>query len=148
MISMAKKSKSKPKVSNTPSNPEAKLQEMLKRLPKETQDKIKKVKKQLDKFKDEVLKKFDNYVVGIALLPPPELSAGPQSRQPFGYPPTLQPMQPPQGAPQPTQPKEQVGVLVLIDDSDSKRMAKLELKTKLTQIIANIAKDIDKNLVP
>ena len=39
-------------------------------LPKEAQEKIKEIKEKIDKFQKEVLKKFDKYIMGIALLPP------------------------------------------------------------------------------
>ena len=37
---------------------------------------------------------------------------------------------------------------MLVDDSDSKKMSKLELKDKLVAIMGNIATEVDKNLVP
>src|SRR3989338_7987789 len=39
-------------------------------LPKDAQQKLEEIKKSLDKFKEQLLKKFDKYVIGIALLPP------------------------------------------------------------------------------
>ena len=44
--------------------------------------------------------------------------------------------------------KDKIHVLVLVDDSDSKTMSKLELKDKLTAIIASIGKEIDPNITP
>ena len=41
-----------------------------------------------------------------------------------------------------------LNVLVLVDDSDSQKMSKIELKDKLGKIIESVAKDIDKNLMP
>jgi len=76
--------------------------------------------------------------MGIALLPPP--------REPEPVPGMPQP-----SAPKPEQKpgdKDKINVLVLIDDSDSQKMSKYELKDKLTTIIQNIARDIDKNLTP
>ncbi|MBU4492939.1 MAG: nucleotidyltransferase domain-containing protein, partial [Nanoarchaeota archaeon] len=45
-------------------------------------------------------------------------------------------------------PSNQINVLVLVDDSDSKKMSKDELKTKLSSIIEEMAKEVDKNLAP
>ncbi len=45
-------------------------------------------------------------------------------------------------------PEPAVDVLVLVDDTDSQKMTKMELKDKLSAIIDNIAQDIDKNILP
>ena len=78
-------------------------------------DKLSKIKTKIDKFQGQLLKKFDKYVVGIALLPPLKDQ------------------------------KDALDLLVLVDDSDSKKMAKLELRDKLNAIANNMAKEIDKN---
>jgi len=96
--------------------------EMEKKLPKEVKEKLDKIKKKLDEFKKQSLKKFDKYIMGIALLPPPK-DAKPEE-------------------------KDKINILVLVDDSDSQKMSKEELRTKLGTIIEKIAKDIDKNLAP
>ncbi len=93
-------------------------------IPKETQEKLKEIKKKLEKFKDRVLEKFDNYVMGITLLPPPKPKEGEKIN------------------------KDMISVMILVDDSDSKKMTKYELRTKLQSIIDNIGKEIDKNIVP
>ncbi|MBI3036564.1 nucleotidyltransferase domain-containing protein [Candidatus Woesearchaeota archaeon] len=133
------------------------------KLPKEAQEKLRDIKVKLDKFKSAALAKFDKYIMGIALLPPPM----PQQPvfAPGQLPPTLQPQMPQQQisqvqAPQqpeektesdnqqqPVPPADQVSILVLIDDSDSKKMTKDELKTKLQTIIQGMASEIDKKLV-
>ncbi|MBI1969837.1 hypothetical protein HYS48_04030 [Candidatus Woesearchaeota archaeon] len=100
------------------------IAELEKKLPKDVQEKLKKIKEKLDTFKDEILKKFDKYIMGIALLPPPK----PEEGKPVD--------------------KEKISVLVLVDDSDSTKMNKFELKDKLYTIIDNIAKEIDKNILP
>ncbi len=110
---------------------------VLEKLPKDVQEKLKSIKAKLDKFQKKVLEKFDKYIVGITLLPPPN---------PAGQ---NLPSIPTQGAEQNQQDdKDKISVLVLVDDSDSKKMSKFELKDKLTVIIGNIAKEIDKNLTP
>ncbi|MBI2550254.1 hypothetical protein HYV83_03680 [Candidatus Woesearchaeota archaeon] len=130
------------------------------KLPKEAQEKLRDIKVKLDKFKSAALAKFDKYIMGIALLPPPM----PQQPvfAPGQLPPTLQSQQiQPESQPQqkndgtenqqPGQqqvpPADQVSILVLIDDSDSKKMTKDELKKKLQTIIQGMASEIDKKLV-
>ncbi len=111
------------------------------KLPKDAQDKLKKIKEKLDKFSKQVVEKFDKYVTGIALLPPPK---GPQEQHPTMQQGDIpqQPQEKPEEKPNP----DDINVLVLIDDSDSKKMTKMELKDKLSTIIEQMAKDIDKNL--
>ncbi len=123
-------------------------------LPKEAKEKLEQIKKKLETFKKEVLEKFDKYIIGITLLPPRK----PMPMAP-GFPgmagmPTMPTMQPFGNMPQALPPlnqkqepqKEEIAVLVLVDDSDSSKMSKYELKTKLSQIIIKIGKDIDPNL--
>ena len=97
------------------------------KLPKDVQEKLKAIKTKLDKFQKQALEKFDKYIAGITLLPPPK--------------PEDQKEQKPED-------KDKINVLVLVDDSDSRKMSKFELKDKLSVIIGNIAQEIDKNLVP
>ncbi len=115
--------------------------EAISKLPNEVQEKLKAIKEKLDKFQKRVLEKFDKYIVGIALMPPPK----PEEMQ------QLQQIQQQDGA-QPAEPKpedkDKIHVLVLVDDSDSKTMSKAELKDKLTAIVASIASEIDTNLTP
>lgn len=99
-----------------------KEENIISKLPKEAQIKLKAIKAKLDKFKTSVTKKFDKYVMGISLLPPEKPKEGKKVD------------------------KDKINILVLIDDSDSRQMAKFELKTKLSAILANMAKDIDKNI--
>ena len=42
------------------------------KLPKDVQEKLKAIKTKLDKFQKQVLEKFDKYIAGITLLPPPK----------------------------------------------------------------------------
>ena len=99
------------------------FKEIESKLPKDAQKKLKAIKSKLDKFQKLILKKFENYIIGIALLPPKK----PEKDE---------------------KPSEKINVLVLVDDSDSKKMSKDELKTKLSSIIEEMAKDVDKNLAP
>ncbi|MFC1800805.1 nucleotidyltransferase domain-containing protein [Nanoarchaeota archaeon] len=119
-----KKAKSKKAPAAVPAKAPTPEEAAMAKLPKEAQEKLKEIKVKLDKFKKSVLDKFDKYISGIALLPPPKPVEG---KQPD---------------------KDKINVLVLVDDSDSKKMSKFELKDKLSTIIAGISKDIDPNLIP
>ena len=99
-----------------------KEEEALDKLPKDAQQKIKKLKGKLDKFQKEVMKKFDEYIVGISLLPPPRPKEGEKVDENI------------------------IHVLVLVDDTESTKMSKQELKDKLGAIIDKMAKDADKNI--
>lgn len=101
-------------------------------LPPEVKEKLEKLKGKLDKFKDEVLSKFKEYILGIALLPPER---------------------PPTEEEKKKLPAEEIRVieerakfinaLVLVDDSDVKKMTQYELKDKLYKILDKTASDID-----
>ncbi len=97
----------------------------LPKIPKELQKKFKELKKKLDKLKKEVLKKFDKYVVGISLLPPPKPLPNEKEKP---------------------ENKKQINILILVDDTDVKKMSKMELIDKLTSIIDKTAKEIDPNI--
>ena len=191
----------------------------LEQLPPEAQKKLKAIKVKLETFQKEIVKKFDKYIIAVALLPPipqlqsmgiplPEGMYNPSQQQQQPYQgmqpmPTMQgmsqqmpTMNPSMGAmpqvPAPLQmshipkagfqsmptmpltqmpstiaplsgipkmpemaqqgeqvdPKDIINALVLIDDSDSKKMPKHELKTKLAGIIEQMGKDVDPNLKP
>ncbi|HSU72269.1 MAG TPA: nucleotidyltransferase domain-containing protein [Candidatus Binatia bacterium] len=109
----------------------------LAQLPPEVQEKLKKIKEKLDSFQKKILEKFDKYIVGIGLLPPPQPPAG-------GLPPEVQAEQ----LKRFEDLKDKIQVLVLVDDSDSQKMSKQELKDKLTFIVEKDAKETDAQLVP
>jgi predicted nucleotidyltransferase/uncharacterized protein (UPF0332 family) len=98
----------------------------LAKLPKEAQEKLKAIKTKLEKFKDKILEKFEEYIVGVALLPPEQAPKEEGEKVD----------------------KDKINVLVLVDDSESKKMSKQELKEKLTTIIEGISKDVDEKLAP
>lgn len=89
-------------------------------IPDKTKKKLEAIKTKLDKFKNKILGKFEDYIMGISLLPPAKDDKN----------------------------KEKINVLILIDDSDSTKMPKEELKEKLTTIISKMAEDVDKKLAP
>ncbi|MCK4521276.1 MAG: nucleotidyltransferase domain-containing protein [Nanoarchaeota archaeon] len=108
------------------------------KIPKELESKLKAIKTKLEKFKKEIIKKFDKYIIAVSLLPPPRQDEKQKLTE---------------GSAQPDQKakpadKDKIHTLVLVDDSDSKTMSKQELHEKLSTIIANIAKGIDKNMAP
>jgi len=106
------------------------------KLPKEVQEKLKSIKTKLDKFQKRVLDKFDKYIAGMALMPPPK----PDQKQALVQEQPAAQKQPPD--------KDKINVLVLVDDSDSRKMSKFELKDKLSAIMTNIGQEIDKNMKP
>ena len=102
-------------------------------IPEEIKEKFKETKTNLTKFKKDILKKFDKYIIGIALLPHNKILDDEVEEKPKEE--------------QKPDPKI-MSVLVLVDDSDSKKMSKFELKDKLTGIIIKSGKDISENLKP
>ena len=144
---MAKKDKKqyKHKENNHKVVAESKELEAVSKLPKDVQEKLKTIKTKLEKFQKKVLEKFDKYIIGIALMPPPKPEEMQQLQQ-MQMPMQQQPI--PQQQEQKPEDKEKIHVLVLVDDSDSKTMSKLDLKDKLTTIVESIAKEIDLNLTP
>jgi uncharacterized protein (UPF0332 family)/predicted nucleotidyltransferase len=138
---MAKKTPKNSKKADSKGQNPATVQEKaaFDKLPKDVQAKLKTIKTKLDKFQKKVLDKFDKYIAGITLLPPPK-QEGQQ------LPPQTDKQQPQQQ--QKPEDKDKISVLVLVDDTDSRKMSKFELKEKLTVIIDNVAKEIDKNLAP
>ncbi len=102
-------------------------------VPVKEKEKLEQMKQKLEAFQKEVLSKFDKYIIGITVLPP-------RKQQQFGQPMTVQ-----QPVAQGQNPDE-IGVLVLVDDTDSKKMSKFELLNKLNSIILKIGKDIDPNI--
>jgi predicted nucleotidyltransferase/uncharacterized protein (UPF0332 family) len=132
-------------------------------LPKEAREKLEKIKSDLERFKKEITEKFDKYIMGITLLPPrmpfqpgmmPPMGAGmaPMGQAPMMMGPPGMGMptmgMPPMAPGQIGQPnKDEISVMVLVDDNDSQKMSKFELKAKLSQIIAKIGSDINPNMV-
>ncbi len=98
-------------------------------IPEELKDKFKDIKNNITKFKKDILKKFDTYIKGIAVLPNSKILEEDYEDNKKDEKPN---------------PKE-IAILVLVDDSDSKKMSKYELKDKLAAIIEKSAKEIDPN---
>ncbi len=89
------------------------------KLSPEQQKKLDEIKKKVENFSNKVKEKFDKYIMGVALLPPAKEDSE----------------------------KKNINVLVLVNDLDSKKMSKLELKDKLSKINEEIAKEIDPNII-
>jgi len=131
MMLMAKKDKKEQK--------EAKKQEAPQdsSLPPEVREKLAALKAKLEKFQKSVIEKFDKYIKGIALMPPPKAP-------PANLPPEILAEEQKRFE----QIKDKHHVLVLIDDTEPSKMSKQELKDKLTAIMDNTAKDIDPSITP
>ncbi len=111
--------------------------EFFEKLPPEVKEKLTAIKNKIESFKDQLLKKFDKYIMGIALLPPPK----PPSQN---LPPEILAEEQKKYEEQ----KDRIHVLVLVDDTDSQKMSKEELAEKMTTIVAATAQEVDKNLTP
>ncbi len=114
-----KKAKQAEKKAEAATGVEAALPDVEK-LSDEAQQRLEHVKGMLDRFKKKVMAKFEDYTMGIALLPPakePEM-------------------------------KDKVNVLVLMDDSDSTKMSKAELQQRLQGLVTEQAQAVDKSLNP
>lgn len=107
------------------------------KLPPEVQEKLKGIKDKLDKFQKAIVEKFDKYIVGVSLLPPP--------RQPA---PNLPPEVLEREKKRYEEEKDKYHTLVLIDDTEPSKMSKAELREKIHAILVQTAKDIDPNIVP
>ncbi len=94
----------------------------------ETEKKMQKMQTTLTEFKDKVLAKFEGYITGISLLPPGKTIFNSIDEE------------------EKELPKEKMSVLVLVDDTESTKIDKLELKAKLDEKIQEIAKSVDPNI--
>ncbi|MEK6867768.1 MAG: hypothetical protein AABX98_03005, partial [Nanoarchaeota archaeon] len=79
-------------------------------LPKEAQEKLAEIKAKLEKFQKRIVEKFGKYIAGVGLLPPERGKDG----RPVNT--------------------EKINVLILVDDTDSQKMSKAELREKLQGI--------------
>lgn len=98
------------------------------KLSPELEKKLKQIKVKLDKFKDKVVDKFGDYIVGITLLPPEKPKPGEKGDE-------KKPVD-----------DQKINLLVLVDDTTSKKMSKDELHKKFSAIINEIAKDVDSKI--
>lgn len=140
----SKKIKNVSKVGSSKSDKDAskdQLQETVAKLtaqlPSDVQKKMDGLKETLDTFKTKVIERFEDYIMGIALLPPDLPSS------------IIADFYPPLPGKEDVKPsKDDINVLVLVDDGDSKKMSKMELIDRLSKVIADIGTSIDKNIKP
>ncbi len=94
-------------------------------IPKEAKEKLNHIKKILDEFQKKTVNKFQGYIMGISLLPPAAPASGKKLTD---------------------EEKKAINVLVLIDDADSKKMSRDDLRKKLSTIMQSTATEIDSSL--
>ena len=92
------------------------------KIPEEVKARYEALKNKLESFKKELLKKFDKYVLGIALLPPEK-------------PPTEDESKPTEKEKEEI--KNKINILILVDDSDSKNIESFGLRDKLFAVVEN-----------
>ncbi len=102
-------------------------------IPPEMEKKLKTIKDKLDKFKEKVLEKFGDYIVGIALLPPEK--ALPKEGE-----------QKEQKEEDKKADENKIHVLVVVDDTTSQKMTKEELFNKFSTITKQMAEEVDKDI--
>ncbi|MBI4919290.1 nucleotidyltransferase domain-containing protein, partial [archaeon] len=100
-------------------------------IPPELKEKLDKIKAKLDKFSKTVVEKFGKYIVGVALLPPPQPKPG----------------MAPEELAQLEKMKDKIHSLVLVDDSEPSKMSKSEMDERLNTIIKKTAEEVDKDLL-
>ncbi|MEM2121449.1 MAG: nucleotidyltransferase domain-containing protein [Candidatus Woesearchaeota archaeon] len=112
-----------------------KINKFLDNLPEEIKNKFKELTENVEKLKKKVLEKFENYVIGIALVPAEDESKEEDEKE-----------NKEEQAKQQEKPRMDFNVLVMIDDSDSTKMSKEELKAKISAIIDSFAKEVNLDL--
>jgi uncharacterized protein (UPF0332 family)/predicted nucleotidyltransferase len=130
------------KAANMPASGEqvdAMLQKM--DVPKDVQNQLKELKEKLEVFKNRLIERFEGYILGITVLPPQKSFKKKENDELDG--------DKKQQDKESSQENEQgINVLILVDDTDSKKMGKDELKKKLSGIIEQTAQEIDPNIKP
>jgi len=115
------------------------MEELKKDIPDEVKEKLDKIKTKLDNFQKKVLEKFDKHVLGISLLPPKNIDRE-KERVKFEERREL-------SNEEIEKLKNAINILVLFDDTDSKKMHKEDLRNRIASVTEKIAKEIDKNFV-
>ncbi len=117
-------------------------------IPPEMEKKLKAIKDKLDKFKEKVLDKFGDYIVGITLLPPEKLKEGEQPRESEERPGRAMPEVPGTAQEKKEGDENKIHLLVVVDDTTSQKMTKDELFNKFSSAIKQLAEEVDKEITP
>ncbi|NQV90838.1 hypothetical protein HQ489_00010 [Candidatus Woesearchaeota archaeon] len=112
------------------------------KLSPEMEKKLKDLKDKLDKFKDQVLDKFGDYIVGITLLPPEDPKILEKREE------ELKEVEKQTGKKQVMPSKDDINLLIVVDDTTSKKMTKDELHQKFSTIITKIGGEVDAHIKP
>ncbi len=110
-------------------------------LPPEVEKKLKALKGKLDEFKKKVLEKFGDYIVGISLLPPEKIPKEKEEDK-------KEESKKEEEEKEAKKEENKIPLLVVVDDTTSKKMSKDELYTKFSTIIKQIAEEVDKEITP
>src|SRR3989344_1224015 len=139
---MAKKSKSMQPTEIKAAESGLSLPANMPSLPPEMEKKLKAIKEKLDKFKEKVLEKFGDYIVGIALLPP-------EKAQKEGEAPK-EGERAKEGEEKAEDKKDEnkIHVMVVVDDTTSQKMTKDELFNKFSSAVKQLAEEVDKDITP
>src|SRR3989344_1607287 len=134
-ITMAKKSKQPKEIKAL--EPGLPLPPHLPSIPPEMEKKLKVIKDKLDKFKDKVLEKFGDYIVGITLLPPEKAQKEGEA-----------PKEGEQKDDKKVVDENKIQVMVVVDDTTSQKMTKDELFNKFSSAVKQIGEEVDKDITP
>jgi predicted nucleotidyltransferase len=123
---------------NQEKQPKQDLNKFLDNLPEEIKNKLKELTESVDKLKKRILEKFEDYVIGIALVPAETENKDEEEKTEEEKTEEKAQEEPKQGL--------NFNLLVMIDDSDSTKMSKEELKAKISAIIDSFAKEVNSQL--
>ena len=107
-------------------------------LPPEMEKKLKLIKEKLDKFKEKVLEKFGDYIVGITLLPPEKAQKEGEQAPPAEG----------EAKDEKKVDENKINVMVVVDDTTSQKMTKEELFNKFSSAVKQIGEEVDKDITP
>ena len=113
-------------------------------IPEDIKSKLKDTQNKLNSFKDRIIKEFDKYIIGVAMLMPSQQKLNEEAIRKK----TEENKTDEQIKKEIHELKEIIEVFVLVDDKDSNKMGKDELHDKLFKVIDKHALEIDKNIKP
>lgn len=118
------------------------------KIPPEMEKKLKTLKTKLDLFKKKILDKFGDYIVGISLLPPEKTEKIKEAnKKDDNKEEANKKDDKTEDNHKEKDNKEKIHILVVVDDTTSKKMSKEELYDKFSTIIKQMAEEVDKDLV-